>query len=600
MRFVKLGFYILIGLLVIQIVASPLAGVYARSLDEIQDEISEQEQQLKDLEDDLENAEAELNALNASVASTQGQIPKLKAEIKQITASIKSNNLQLQILGENKHLKTLEKEEREKQQEITINNSYRNWKSANNIGTSLSGSRSHVIKSRMYQAKVIAFEQNGINDLAEEIVGIIAEIEDFEEETTKLKKQNSNLKTRKQQLEQQLAYLSSAASTTSGVVAGLRTEAGIIQSTLEQLSEEQKAVEQYEAWILGQAGNGGTKEIQPGQFYFTGQGRDSVQGHGVGMSQYGAKGAADQGWTAKQILEFYYPGANVVDYNETDKITVKYCPGLNTATDAYQDGCAGGVQPVTERVGLSRYLSGLGEMPESWPIEARKAQMIAARTYALRYTNNGDPNRPICLTTYCQVSYFKSGDTRERDLVDATAGKVVTYQGSLIETLYSADNNQGYGTSHHATRFQDLLGNETGSRPYLRAVDDNHLAQNSRMYWEANCPGSPCGLWGWRTNGYSLSDFDDMLNHVNNNSYYAGIAPQVNEIRAAIGNVAAITFTRDGSERVRKVKITGTTGQTRTIGGWWFKSIWNSWVYNERPTDQLDYIYSLTYFLIQG
>jgi len=31
-------------------------------------------------------------------------------------------------------------------------------------------------------------------------------------------------------------------------------------------------------------------------------------GHGVGLCQWGAKGMAEQGHTARQILEFYYPG----------------------------------------------------------------------------------------------------------------------------------------------------------------------------------------------------------------------------------------------------------------------------------------------------
>ena len=31
-------------------------------------------------------------------------------------------------------------------------------------------------------------------------------------------------------------------------------------------------------------------------------------GHGVGMCQWGAKGMAEQGYTARQILEFFYPG----------------------------------------------------------------------------------------------------------------------------------------------------------------------------------------------------------------------------------------------------------------------------------------------------
>jgi stage II sporulation protein D len=34
-------------------------------------------------------------------------------------------------------------------------------------------------------------------------------------------------------------------------------------------------------------------------------------GHGVGMSQWGAKGMAEQGYTAERILEYYYPGTTL-------------------------------------------------------------------------------------------------------------------------------------------------------------------------------------------------------------------------------------------------------------------------------------------------
>lgn len=34
-------------------------------------------------------------------------------------------------------------------------------------------------------------------------------------------------------------------------------------------------------------------------------------GHRIGMSQYGAKGCAEHGWTAVQIIEHYYPGVTV-------------------------------------------------------------------------------------------------------------------------------------------------------------------------------------------------------------------------------------------------------------------------------------------------
>ena len=34
-------------------------------------------------------------------------------------------------------------------------------------------------------------------------------------------------------------------------------------------------------------------------------------GHGVGMSQYGAKGMAEAGFTYKEIIEYYFTGAVV-------------------------------------------------------------------------------------------------------------------------------------------------------------------------------------------------------------------------------------------------------------------------------------------------
>jgi len=41
--------------------------------------------------------------------------------------------------------------------------------------------------------------------------------------------------------------------------------------------------------------------------HFSGRG----YGHGVGMSQWGAKGMAEQGYTAQKILEYYYPGTTL-------------------------------------------------------------------------------------------------------------------------------------------------------------------------------------------------------------------------------------------------------------------------------------------------
>ncbi|MFI2708118.1 hypothetical protein ACH5WX_11280, partial [Nocardioides sp. CER28] len=44
-----------------------------------------------------------------------------------------------------------------------------------------------------------------------------------------------------------------------------------------------------------------------GALHLTGHG----YGHGRGMSQYGAEGAARQGLTSAQIIGFYYPGTTI-------------------------------------------------------------------------------------------------------------------------------------------------------------------------------------------------------------------------------------------------------------------------------------------------
>ena len=45
----------------------------------------------------------------------------------------------------------------------------------------------------------------------------------------------------------------------------------------------------------------------PGSFVISGTGN----GHNVGMSQYGAKAMAEQGFSYREILEFYYTGVTV-------------------------------------------------------------------------------------------------------------------------------------------------------------------------------------------------------------------------------------------------------------------------------------------------
>ena len=169
-------------------------------------------------------------------------------------------------------------------------------------------------------------------------------------------------------------------------------------------------------------------------------------GHGVGMSQYGALGYAEHGWNATAILEHYYTGTTLGTTDPTQRVRVllvgpskaritgageagtrKLNPGLTytvrrhgvsqvdlyngakrvgTFTSPLQVAGADGATTlggygsyrgvleftpgtfsgltIVNSVGLDDYVQGVvpAESPASWPLEALKAQAIAARTYA--------------------------------------------------------------------------------------------------------------------------------------------------------------------------------------------------------------------------
>ena len=97
---------------------------------------------------------------------------------------------------------------------------------------------------------------------------------------------------------------------------------------------------------------------------------------------------------------------------------------------------------VINRIALEEYLYGVlyNEVSHRWPIEAIKAQGIAARTFAL-YQARQNKLQDYDLTNdiYSQVY---SGATSERwsttRAVKLTLGKVLTYKGDIFPTYYHA------------------------------------------------------------------------------------------------------------------------------------------------------------------
>lgn len=143
--------------------------------------------------------------------------------------------------------------------------------------------------------------------------------------------------------------------------------------------------------------------------------------HRVGMSQYGAKGRADAGQNNDAILHAYY---NFDNYQNTSAtIKVNDGKGFNTGNIIWTGG-------------LDDYVKRIYEVPDNWPIEVLKAQAIAARSYALATTNNGDMS--ICATQDCQVFKTDPKGGNWENAVNQTAGQVMMQGGKPIQAWFSS------------------------------------------------------------------------------------------------------------------------------------------------------------------
>jgi stage II sporulation protein D len=250
-------------------------------------------------------------------------------------------------------------------------------------------------------------------------------------------------------------------------------------------------------------------------------------GHGVGMSQYGAMGYANDGWTYDQILAHFYVGAELgpapvarvrvlvgeakgavklrskVPFRVRDVFGKVYAlpagdlvlgPKLWVTVNGAPTELAGpvlflpGTEPleldrpyrgqievaakgqklnVVNVVGLEQYLQGVvpQEMPSAWPDEALKAQAVAARSYALSHRLTG-----MTFDLYADVRSQVYGgiaaeSARTTAAVEATKGEVLLFGGKPIDALFHSTSG---GKTVAAV---EVFGKPV---PYLVSVDDPH------------------------------------------------------------------------------------------------------------------------------
>lgn len=174
----------------------------------------------------------------------------------------------------------------------------------------------------------------------------------------------------------------------------------------------------------------------------------------VGMNQFGAKGRAESGQNYETILKAYYNADITTGYNTGITISVS---GKNEFGQSFGDNW-----------NIEDYVKHIYEMPTDFPMEALKAQAIAARSYALNYTNNG--TKSICPSQSCQVVKKELNNGTWQSAVDATRGIVLTSGGVPITAWFSSTHGGyaytsadiGWRSTAWTKRLNDTTGNIGG------------------------------------------------------------------------------------------------------------------------------------------
>jgi SpoIID/LytB domain protein len=210
---------------------------------------------------------------------------------------------------------------------------------------------------------------------------------------------------------------------------------------------------------------------------------------------------------------------------------------------------------VINHVGLDAYLRGVvpAEMPASWPVEALRAQAIAARSYALYRSHPTVGTYDLTDDTRSQVYRGRRGETAATTAaVTATAGTVILSSGKPANAMYhSAD---GGWTENNENVFVGSTGSiVAGAVAYLRGSSDR--APDGTSYDAA----SPYATW--KTATYSWAALSTIF---------------AKDARTKVGTIATIDLSRRGvSGRLISVTLKGTLG-TKTVSGNVFVAAFNA------------------------
>ncbi|MFN4220243.1 MAG: SpoIID/LytB domain-containing protein [bacterium] len=141
------------------------------------------------------------------------------------------------------------------------------------------------------------------------------------------------------------------------------------------------------------------------------------------------------------------------------------------------------INPLVIEVDLEDYICSvvLSEMPDSFHLEALKAQALAARTYALK-NKNRHKFYDLCDRPHCQNFEGEKQETFKSFIASySTCSEIITYKGELIDAVY-------HSTCGGITANSEDVWNI--SLPYLRKTKDY-----DKNIEEAYCKDSRLFKW---------------------------------------------------------------------------------------------------------
>src|SRR3989344_3731211 len=291
--------------------------------------------------------------------------------------------------------------------------------------------RSYYKRSKHFSPLLVFFTSSSASDLARGItyqgaaadedkriiLSVTSELISLEEDKQSVEKDRVRLASLQSQLDKQAAFFEKE-------ISGAKKYQASLSSQIAELTAKQQAILQGKSGTFtSSVGEVPVSSIPcsgpPGSPAFCNPGGGHFAAfsfgawtHRKGMSQYGAKGRAESGKSANDIINAYY----------------------GKSPEGKDTGGSISIAGYGDRDFEGYYLMGIAEMPSSWPFDALKAQAIAARSFAYRYKVEG---RTICTTESCQVFSQSKADNPPGEwkrAVEETRGQVV----DGVTTYYSS------------------------------------------------------------------------------------------------------------------------------------------------------------------